>query len=181
MRRLGYIACESRDINRHDTYSSCGGWLVVANCLWHSVITMDVSHRGIQILGFLAIVTGCGLALVIVRVLIVGHLINFWMFFGDLLFAALAAYLIYIGRRAVALPRATLDLKRDRMGHNACSSCMISSLRTPIAIFPYSDCCEAPGIFQSDPSRGGECRRNRERNRLCSFECFGDMEGVSTA
>ena len=66
---------------------------------------MDAKHRGIQILGYLALVAGCGLGLLLIYVLIVGHISNFWIFVGDLLLAAVAAYLIYIGRRAVSMAK----------------------------------------------------------------------------
>ena len=66
---------------------------------------MDVKHRGIQTLGVLSFILGWCLALLLIRVLVVGHLANFWMLLGDLLLAALAAYLIYMGRRAVLLAK----------------------------------------------------------------------------
>jgi len=69
------------------------------------VIPMDMRHRGIQILGCLAIIAGCLVGLRLIRGLIVGHIANFWMLLGDVLFAALAVYLVYVGRRGLAFAK----------------------------------------------------------------------------
>lgn len=62
---------------------------------------MNIRNVGLQILGLLAVVAGGILALMLLWALVAGHTANPWMLFGDLLFAAVAAYLIYIGRRAI--------------------------------------------------------------------------------
>jgi hypothetical protein len=58
-------------------------------------------HRGIQFLGWLAAIGGCSIAILLVRVLIVGHIVNFWNFVGDVLLVALAVDLLSIGWRAI--------------------------------------------------------------------------------
>ena len=60
-----------------------------------------MKHFGIRLLGWLAIVAGFAVAAALARVLITGRVANGWMLLGDVLLAAMAAYLIYIGRRAV--------------------------------------------------------------------------------
>lgn len=101
-------------------------------------IFMDAKHRGIQILGFLAFIAGCGLAFLFIRVLIVRHIVNFWMFVGDLLFAALAGYLIYIGLRAVSFakgqPRPEARFGWGRMLLGACL--LFSAANTHFHLFP---------------------------------------------
>ncbi len=76
---------------------------------------MDAQHRSIQVLSSLAIVLGCYLALMLVLRLIVEHISNFWILFSEVLFACLATYLIYIGRRGLAYAKAR-PLPRARFG-----------------------------------------------------------------
>src|SRR5712692_5673775 len=56
---------------------------------------MGPKRRGIQLLGWLAIVAGWAL---LARILIFARIANIWMLVGDALFAGFAAYLIYVGR-----------------------------------------------------------------------------------
>ena len=74
---------------------------------------MDARHRGIQILGWLSIIAGYGLALLLIRGIFMGMTQGFgtrrsqafWIVLGYLLFLAFAAYLINIGRRAISLAK----------------------------------------------------------------------------
>jgi hypothetical protein len=99
---------------------------------------MDVRHRRTQVLGFLAIGGGCGLALLLIRIFILGHIANIWMFLGDLLLLSLAAYLIYIGRRAVSYakgqprPKARFGWGRMLLG----SGLIFSAANTHFHLFP---------------------------------------------
>ena len=62
---------------------------------------MDAKHRSIQILGWFTAIVGYVLALLLIRGIIIGHPANFWVVLGYLLFLALAAYVINLGRRLV--------------------------------------------------------------------------------
>jgi hypothetical protein len=62
---------------------------------------MDAKHGAVQILGWLTAIAGYGLALLLIRGFIVGHSANFWIMFAYVLFFALAAYLVNVGRRAI--------------------------------------------------------------------------------
>jgi hypothetical protein len=61
-------------------------------------LPMGPKRRGIQLLGWLAILAGWAF---LTRILIFARIANIWMLVGDALFAGLAAYLIFVGRRAV--------------------------------------------------------------------------------
>ncbi|HSZ61379.1 MAG TPA: hypothetical protein VK828_06260 [Terriglobales bacterium] len=71
---------------------------------------MDARRRGILILGWLAVVAGYGLALVLIRGIFIGVTGGFgagrpqaiWLLFGYLLFFAVAVYLFNLGRRAIS-------------------------------------------------------------------------------
>jgi hypothetical protein len=63
---------------------------------------MDMRHRLAQILGCLAIAAGCVLGLALIGAITIRHIANFWMVLGDLLFASIAVYLVYVGRRGLA-------------------------------------------------------------------------------
>jgi hypothetical protein len=77
---------------------------------------MDLRHRSIQILGCLAIAVGCLLALSLIGGLATfGHIANFWMLLGHLLFAAVAVYLIYLGLRGLAFAHGK-PLSKPRFG-----------------------------------------------------------------
>jgi hypothetical protein len=95
-------------------------------------------HRGVQIVGWLAVVAGCGLGVLLIRVLIVGHIVNFWNFVGDMLLAALAAYLLYIGWRAVCFakgqPRPKARFGWGRMLLGACL--LFSAANTQFHLVP---------------------------------------------
>lgn len=99
---------------------------------------MNAKHRGIQLLGWLAIVAGCAVLLVLIRVLVVGPIVNFWIFVGDALVAALASYLIYVGRRALLfavgrpLPQARFGWGRMLLG----ASLIFSAANTHFHLFP---------------------------------------------
>ena len=54
-----------------------------------------------QVIGYIAVVLGGILGLLLLRAVVFGRIVNFWMLLGDLLFAGLAVYLIYAGRRVV--------------------------------------------------------------------------------
>ena len=102
------------------------------------VIPMDIRHRGTQILGYLAVIAGCLFGLMLIRGFIVGRIANFWMVLGDLLFAALAVYLVYVGRRGVAfakgqpLPRARFGWGRMLLG----AILLFSSANNHFHLFP---------------------------------------------
>jgi len=74
---------------------------------------MDARHRGIQILGWLSIIAGYGLALLLIRGIFIGITRGFgagrsqafWIFLGYLLFLALAVYLFSVGRRALSFAK----------------------------------------------------------------------------
>ena len=64
---------------------------------------MNAKHLGIRLLGWLAFVAGFAVAAAQLRILILGHITNGWMLLGEVPVAAFAAYLFYIGRRAVLI------------------------------------------------------------------------------
>jgi hypothetical protein len=74
---------------------------------------MGTRHRGIQILGWLSVVAGYGLALLLIRGIFVGVTRGFgagssqagWIFLGYVLFLALAVYLFDVGRRTLSIAR----------------------------------------------------------------------------
>jgi len=74
---------------------------------------MDAKHRGIPVLGWLALIIGYGLALLLIRGVFIGITRGFradrsqvlWIVIGYLLFLALAAYLFTVGRRALSLAK----------------------------------------------------------------------------
>ncbi len=68
-----------------------------------------------QILGCLAIAVGCVLVMILIGGLTSFRNVSFWMAFGNLLFAAVAAYLIYLGRRALSFARGK-PLPKARFG-----------------------------------------------------------------
>jgi hypothetical protein len=70
---------------------------------------MDARHRGIQIFGWLAIIAGYGLALLLIRGIFIATTRGFfgapatrWVFLGYLLFLAFAVYLFTVGRCAIS-------------------------------------------------------------------------------
>jgi hypothetical protein len=74
---------------------------------------MGQKHRSIQILGWLSLVAGYGLALFLIRGIFIGitggfgaHRSQvFWVVLGYLLYFALAIYLFTLGRRTLAFAR----------------------------------------------------------------------------
>jgi hypothetical protein len=102
------------------------------------MMRVDLRHRGIQIAGFLSVVSGCAFALLLIRVFAVGHVASAWMLLGDLLLVALAAYLIYIGRRAIfygkgkPLPAARFGWGRMLLG----AGLIFSAANTYFHLFP---------------------------------------------
>ena len=84
---------------------------------------MDATRRGIQILGWLSVVVGYGLALLLIRGIFIGITRGFgagrsqapWIFFGYLLFFALAVYLFTVGRRAISISKGS-PRRRARFG-----------------------------------------------------------------
>jgi hypothetical protein len=73
---------------------------------------MDSRHRGIQILGWLSVVAGSGLALMQIRGIVIlitrfgaGRSQAFWILFASLLFLALAVYLFDVGLRALSIAK----------------------------------------------------------------------------
>ena len=74
---------------------------------------MDAKHRGIQILGWLSITVGFGLALALIRGIFIGITRGFgagrsqafWILLGYLVFLALALYLFDVGRRAISIAK----------------------------------------------------------------------------
>jgi hypothetical protein len=75
-------------------------------------LAMDARQRGIQILGWLAVIAGYGLALLLIRGIFVattrgffGAPITLWVFLGYLLFLAFAVYLFTMAAVQLAHPR----------------------------------------------------------------------------
>jgi hypothetical protein len=74
---------------------------------------MDAKERGIQILGWLSLVAGYGLALLLIRGIFLGITRGFgagrsqavWILLAYLLFFALAVYLFNVGRRALSIAK----------------------------------------------------------------------------
>jgi hypothetical protein len=91
---------------------------------------MSERHHGIRILGWLAVIAGYGLALLLIRGIFIGITRGFgsgrsqafWILLGYLLFFALAVYLFNAGRRALSIakgfprPRARFGWGRILMG-----------------------------------------------------------------
>ena len=74
---------------------------------------MGTSRRGIQFLGWVSVIAGYGLALLLIRGIFIGITRGFgatrsqafWIVLGYLLFLALAVYLFIVGRRAVSIAK----------------------------------------------------------------------------
>jgi hypothetical protein len=74
---------------------------------------MDARHRSIQIMGWLSVVAGYGLALLLLRGVFLGITRGFgadraqapWIFLAYLLFFALAVYLFNVGRSALSIAK----------------------------------------------------------------------------
>jgi uncharacterized membrane protein SirB2 len=74
---------------------------------------MAATRRGIQILGWLSVVAGYGLALLLIRGIFIGltrgfgavRYQAFWIVLGYLLFLALAVYLFIVGRGALLIAK----------------------------------------------------------------------------
>jgi len=90
---------------------------------------MDARHRGVQIFGWLSVIAGYGLALLLIRGIFIGTMRGFagrpqalWILVGYLLFLALAVYLFKVGRRAISIakgsprPRARFGWGRMLLG-----------------------------------------------------------------
>jgi hypothetical protein len=84
---------------------------------------MDARHRSIQILGWLSIIAGYGLALLLIRGIFIGitrgfganRFQAFWVLLGYLIFFALAVYLFTVGRRLASIAKAS-PRPRARLG-----------------------------------------------------------------
>ncbi len=76
---------------------------------------MDARHRGIQIVGWLSVIAGYGLALLLIRGIFIGitrgfgasRFHAFWILLGYLVFFALAVYLFTVGRRSASIAKAS--------------------------------------------------------------------------
>ena len=90
---------------------------------------MDARHRGIQMFGWLSVIAGYGLALLLFRGIFIGITRGFagrpqafWILLGYLLFLGLAVYLFTVGRRAISIakgsprPRARFGWGRMLLG-----------------------------------------------------------------
>jgi hypothetical protein len=73
---------------------------------------MDARRRGIQILGWISVIAGYGLALLLIRGAFLGitrgfagHPHVFWILLAYLLFIAVAVYLFAAGRRALLIAK----------------------------------------------------------------------------
>lgn len=90
---------------------------------------MDARHRSFQIFGWLSVIAGYGLALLLIRGVFIGITRGFaggpqafWLLLAYLLFLALAAYLFTAGRRAISIakgsprPRARFGWGRMLLG-----------------------------------------------------------------
>lgn len=142
------------------------------------VIPMDMRHRGIQILGCLAIIAGCLVGLRLIRGLIVGHIANFWMLLGDVLFAALAVYLVYVGRRGLAFAKGQPRPKpKIRMGANTSRSNPVIQFREQsFSPFPHSHRYKTIGTFEPDTGRSHGRHGHRHRNRLHHLDRIGNLD-----
>src|SRR5215472_9399056 len=69
------------------------------------VIPMDIRHRGIQVLGWLAIIAACLPVYWLIRRFTVGQITDVWRLSYYVLLAALAVYLVYVGRRGLAFAK----------------------------------------------------------------------------
>ena len=67
--------------------------------------SMNAKSVVILVFGCLAALAGGLVAIVPIRALAFGRIANVWMLLGELLVAALAVYLIYVGRRSMAYAR----------------------------------------------------------------------------
>jgi lysylphosphatidylglycerol synthetase-like protein (DUF2156 family) len=87
---------------------------------------MDARHRWIQIFGWLSVIAGYGLALLLIRGIFIGITRGFsgrpqafWVLVGYLLFLATAVYMFAVGRRAISnangRPRPTVRFGWGRM------------------------------------------------------------------
>lgn len=83
---------------------------------------MDARHRGIQIFGWLSVIAGYCLALLLIRGIFIGitqgfagHPNAFWVVLGYLLSFALAVYLFTVGRRAISIAKGS-PRPRARIG-----------------------------------------------------------------
>lgn len=82
---------------------------------------MDARHRGIQIFGWLAVIAGYGLALMLIRGIFIwvtrglfaGRAL--WILLDHLLFLAFAVYLFTVGRRAISIAKGN-PRRRMRFG-----------------------------------------------------------------
>jgi hypothetical protein len=107
---------------------------------------MDARHRGIQILGWLAIIAGYGLALLLIRGIFLGITRGFGAVLSQtfaillayLLFFALAVYLFSVGRRARSIangsprPKARFGWGRMLLG----AILLFSSANNHFHLFP---------------------------------------------
>jgi hypothetical protein len=66
---------------------------------------MDLRHRGIQVLGWLAIIAACLPGYWLIRRFTVGQITDVWRLSYYVLLAALAIYLVYVGRRGLAFAK----------------------------------------------------------------------------
>jgi hypothetical protein len=83
---------------------------------------MDARHRGIQIFGWLSVIVGYGLALLLFRGIFIGITRGFagrpqafCILLGYLLFLALAVYFFTVGRRAISIAKGS-PRPRPRFG-----------------------------------------------------------------
>jgi ABC-type glycerol-3-phosphate transport system permease component len=63
---------------------------------------MNTRSRAILVSGYLTVIAGCFLALILIRNMIFREITSLWMLVNALLFAGLATYLVYAGSRAIA-------------------------------------------------------------------------------
>jgi len=79
---------------------------------------VDTKHRSIQVIGWLSIIAGYGLALLLIRGMFIGITRGFagppqaaWLLLAYLLFFALAVYLFTAGRRAISIAKGSPQSK----------------------------------------------------------------------
>jgi hypothetical protein len=77
---------------------------------------MDVKHRVVLLLSCLAILGGCITALRVVLALVVGRIMNFWVFVGILLFAGFTVFLSTSDGAESHMPEEGLNPKQDSDG-----------------------------------------------------------------
>jgi len=92
-------------------------------------------------MGWLACIAGYAVGLLLLRALLFGRIINIWVFLGDVDLAALAVYLMYVGRRAISRAKGT-PTPKARFGYGKIllgASLLFSSANSHFHLLPGRD------------------------------------------